>query len=116
MTREELQDKIKVLETELAAAHASANVHAKALEKTQKKLEDLDKPKLTSGQFDAIHDAIERGLDNFEFDDRDNYTFEYDIDYSGQVSCCGFEFHNHEDIATGIIQEVEKLFAVKEEY
>lgn len=112
MTKEELLQKIKVLEVALEDAHATAGVHTKALEVAQKQLEDLDKPKLTPAQVDNVFLAIERGLDHFDFDNFDNYNIEYGIDYDGRVTCESFSFDDRDDVAQEIFNEVCLMFNI----
>ena len=85
------------------------------LDKCKKDLTDLSKPKLTSQQYEAIHQAVEAGIGEFDFDDSDNYSIDFGIDYDGRVHCESFCFDNATDLEHNIIEKLEELFAVQEE-
>ena len=53
-------DSLKEVESMMRMESQAANA--------EQKLVDLDKPKLTSNQFEHLHDAIEQGVDEFDFD------------------------------------------------
>ena len=68
------------------------------LEKAKQDLKDIDKPELTSSQLDDIYEAIESGVDKFDWNDTDNFEIEYGINYDGKVNCDSHEFRNSDDL------------------
>jgi len=59
---------------------------------------------------DNIHEAVEKVLNNFNWDDSDNYQdLEYEIDYDGRVSLSNISFDTYE-IQEKIVENVCNLF------
>ena len=86
----------------------------KDLVNAERKLVDLDKPKLTNNQFSELHDLIETGISNFDFE----YTGDYEIDLAmcdNTVEVERVEFNNKDGLAEEIILQVEKMFGVADE-
>jgi len=79
------------------------------------RLEDCDKPKLTPKQFDALHRVIETSVENFDFNNSDNYNVEMGMEYDNKVYLDNIEFECHADLYEQIIQDVERLFGVADE-
>ena len=111
MTKEELQAKINVLETIISDANIENAKHTEQLKTMRKQLEDVNKPKLTPAQFDKIYTAIEMGIETFDFDDLDNYSIDYGIDYDNRVTCESFCFDNVSEVAQVVYNHLEVLFA-----
>ena len=59
---------------------------------------------------DKINDAVEKVLNNFSWDDSENYQdLEYEIDYDGRVSLSSISFDTYE-IQEKIVDKVCSLF------
>ena len=87
MTKPEIEVKLEALQKLLDEQNASANAYRNQIQELKKQLEDLNKPKLTPEQFDAIREAIETGVGQFDFDDQDNYSIDFGINYDNRVCC-----------------------------
>ena len=111
MTTTELQAKIEALQAALDTKVQEQNAYRGQIDTLNKQLEDLNKPKLTPKQFDAVNDAIETAIGQFDFDDQDNYSIDFGIDYDGRVHCESFSFDNAYDLGQEIYNTVEELFA-----
>ena len=84
------------------------------LEKVEKQLKDYNKIALPPIVFDEIYEAIESGVDRFDFSDTDNFDIEYGIEYDGRVHCESHEFRNSQDLVEMIVEKVSKLFVEAE--
>ena len=115
MTKDELKAKIVTLELAIEKSKSDTCNVISELDKCKKDLTDLNKPKLTNQQFEAMHQAIEDGIGEFDFDDSGNYSIDYGIDYDGRVHCESFCFDGSTDLEHNIVQKLEQLFAVEEE-
>ena len=76
----------------------------------EKELEDFNKPELTPMQLDGVYEAIESGINDFDFDDTDNYNIEYELDYDGRVNAQSLEFQNSYELVEKIVEKVTRLF------
>jgi len=85
--------------------------YAGQLDKLNTELANINKPVLTSSQFDDITEAIEEAVGKYDFTDTDNFEIEYGIDYDGRVTCENHEFRNHEDLIEMVCNKVYELFA-----
>ena len=115
MTKDELKAKIVTLELAIEKSKSDTCNVISELDKCKKELADLSKPKLTSQQYEAVHRAVEDGINAFDFDDSDNYSIDFGIDYDGRVHCESFCFDNAIGLEHNIIEKLEELFAVEEE-
>ena len=111
MTKTELEAKIEALQAALDTKVQEQNAYRGQIDTLNKQLEDLNKPKLTPKQFDAINEAIETAIGHFDFDDQDNYSIDFGINYDGRVHCESFSFDNAYDLGQEIYNAVEELFA-----
>ena len=111
MTKQELEAKLQTLQKLLDEQNASANSYRDQIQELKKQLEDLNKPKLTPLQFDKLRDAIETGVGQFDFDDTDNYSYDFHIDYDNRIAIESFSFDNAYDLGQEIYNAVEELFA-----
>ena len=111
MTVTELQVKIEALQAALETKVQEQNAYRGQIDTLKKQLEDLNKPKLTPKQFDAIREAIEDGVGQFDFDTTDNYSFDFHIDYDNRIAIESFSFDNAYDLGQEIYNAVEELFA-----
>ena len=100
------------LETNIAALELLVN---ETTEQAKKDLADVNKPVLTPSQLDDIQEAIEAGIESFDFCDNDNYSIEYGIDYDGKVHCESIELSDHYNLTEMITKKVHALFVEAEE-
>ena len=92
-----------------------AGTYESQLKTVEQDLKDIDKPELTSSQLDDIYEAVESGVDKFDFSDTDNFEIEYGIDYDGRVNCESHEFRNSDDLVRMVVEKVCNLFVETEE-
>ena len=111
MTKVELEVKLEALQKLLEEKANEQTTYQNQIKDLEKQLEDLNKPKLTPKQFDAVNEAIETAIGQFDFDDQDNYSIDFGINYDGKVHCESFSFDNAYDLGQEIYNAVEELFA-----
>lgn len=114
MTKLELEVKLEALQKLLGEKVTEQTTYQKQINDLEKQLADLNKPKLTPMQFDEVNQAIETAIGNFEFDNEDNYSIDFGLDYDGRVHCESFTFDNAYDLHREIYEAVERLFAEAE--
>ena len=111
MNKVELEAKIEALQAALDTKSQEQNAYQGQIDTLKKELEDINKPKLTPAQFDKMYTAIEMGLETFDFDDVDNYSIDYGIDYDNRVTCESFCFDNISEVAQEVYNHLSVLFA-----
>ena len=114
MTKAELEVKLEALQKLLGEKVTEQNNYQNQINDLQKQLADLNKPRLTPMQFDEVNEVIETAIGNFEFDNEDNYSIDFGLDYDGRVHCESFSFDNAYDLHREIYEAVERLFAEAE--
>ena len=115
MNAKDLELKIAGLEKAIQEKTTDASRFKDELEITKKQLADVNKPELTGLQLDHIQEAIEKAVDEFDFDDVENYDKEFEIDYDGRVQLQHFDFTNTYDLVETIVEKVCKLFVEVED-
>tara|TARA_B110000003_G_scaffold261184_1_gene282675 strand:- start:337 stop:708 length:372 start_codon:yes stop_codon:yes gene_type:complete len=111
MTKTELQAKIEALQEALKTKSQEQNAYQNQVDTLKKQLADLNKPKLTPLQFDELTTFVECGIEEFDFDDLDNYSIDYGIDYDNRVTCESFCFDNVDELARVVCEKVYTMFA-----
>ena len=94
MTKTELETNLAALQLLQSETNDKVRDYQNQIADLQKKLDDLNKPKLTPMQFDEVSNVIETAIGNFDFDNEDNYSIEFGLDYDGRVHCESFSFDN----------------------
>ena len=110
MSKVDLETKIEGLKKAIAEHKDFTGTYESQLKTAEQDLKDIDKPELTSSQLDDIYEAVERGVEEFDFTDNDNYNTEFELDYDNKVTLSSLELCNHEDLVGMIVKEVSKLF------
>ena len=113
-SKNELESTIVRLEEAIEANNTDTRCFEADLKIAQKKLEDINKPELTPLQFDLIQEAIERGVDEFDFSDTGNFDIEYGIEYDGKVHCESHDLNETFELVEMITSRVHKLFTEAE--
>ena len=112
---EELEKAVLMLEEQVETNKTMSESYQVELDIAKKALADFNKPELTPSQMDDVYEAIELGVDKFDWSDTDNFDIEYGIEYDGRVHCETHELINDSDLVEAIVEKVSKLF-VEAEY
>jgi len=115
MTTTELQAKIEALQAALETKVQEAKAFDEQIDTLKKQLADLNKPKLTAEQFDELTGFIEDGINSFDFDDADNYSFDFHIDYDNRIAIESLTFDNAHELSRVICDEVYNMFGEAKE-
>lgn len=110
MNQYELETKIEGLKKAIAEHKDFTGTYESQLVKAEQELKDYNKVELTPMQMDDIYEAVEKGVDEFDFDDTDNFELEYGIDYDGKVNLEHHSFRNSQDLVEMIVEKVSRLF------
>ena len=116
MTKMELEAKIEALQAAIYNHNEEQKAYQTQVDALEKQLKDLNKPKLTALQLDELYQAIERGVESFDFDDQDNYETDFHIDYDNRIAIESMSFHNADELLRVVYDEVSEIFAeIKED-
>ena len=116
MTKEELEVKISTLQTLVIQKNEELSEYAAQIERLNDELKDLNKPKLTPMQLDELYQAIEQGIESFDFDDTDNFDVDFHIDYDNRIAIESMSFHNADELLRIVYDEAREIFAeIKED-
>ena len=114
MNEMDLKTKIEGLEKAIKEHKDFAGNYESDLAKAEQQLKDYNKIALPPAVFDDIYEAIERGVDSYDFSDTDNFDIEYGIEYDGRVHCESHELSDSSALVEGICNAVYKLFTEME--
>ena len=110
MNELDLKTKIEGLEKAIKEHKDFMHTYEGTLKTTQQELEDYNKPEITPLMMDNINEAVESVLNDYSFDDVDNYQdLEYELDYDGKVALSNISFDTY-DIQDKIVEKVCNLF------
>ena len=114
MNKVDLEVKIESLKNMITEGQQQTSNYAGQLDKLNTELANINKPLLTSSQFDDLTGAVEEALDEYDFSDTDNYEVEYGIDYDGRVNIESFAFDTSK-LEEAICNKLYALFAETED-
>ena len=114
MTKEELIKEITKLKEAVEAHQEQVKDLQHDLNTANIRLEDIDKPKLTSKQLEDLHCAIEQGIDEFDFDNSDNYEIDLSM-YDRTVEIESMNFNERAELTDMVIQRAESVFGIADE-
>jgi hypothetical protein len=96
-----LQDKISSLNMEL--------------KDKQQELEDANKPVISSTVMDIINDTINHAVENYNFDNADQYEVDYSLDYESRIQLETINLTDTYELVEAIVTKVEKQFKVEQD-
>ena len=96
-----LEDKIGLLNMDLKAK--------------QKELEDANKPVISNKTMDIINDAINDAIENYDFDNTDQYELDFSLDYDGKVQAENINLTDTYELMEAVATKIEKQFKIVEE-
>jgi len=106
----DLELKIEGLKKAIAEHNDFAGTYTNDLAKAEQQLKDLGKIALPPIVFDEIYEAVESGIEGFDFNDSGNYNIEYGIEYDGKVYAENIELQHNSDLIEAIVEKVSRLF------
>ena len=115
MTTTELQAKIEALQAAFDTKVQEQNAYRSQIDALKKQLTDLNKPKLTALLFDELTESVEEAVGNFDFDDTDNYSLDFHIDYDNRIAVESLTFDNADELVRVVCDEVYRMFAEAKE-
>jgi len=107
-TKEMLEATCKGLEDKIG----QLNMDLKA---KQKELEDANKPVISSTVMNVVNDAINYAVENYNFDNTDQYEIDFSIDYDSRIQAETINLTDTYELVEAIVTNIEKQFKIVEE-
>ena len=107
-TKEMLEATVKGLQDKIGSLNMD-------LKSKQKDLEDASKPVISSTTMDVINDAINHAVENYDFDNRDQYEIDFSIDYDGRIQAETINLTDTYELMEAIVTRVEKQFKIEQD-
>jgi hypothetical protein len=107
----ELKDQLEVQESCVVdCTHVISSLKSD-IARSEGELADIDKPVMTREQAMQVHDAIRSAIQQWEFNDPDNFEYELRMDYDNRVNLESVEWQGDTDqLADDIWEEVSECF------
>ena len=104
-SKELLEATIKGLEEKINSLNTDINMK-------KKELEDINKPEMQGEMFDKIHGLVEEGIEEFDFNDAENYEWEPEFDYDNKVVIGNIEMSDTSYIVESIMNKIDAHFKI----
>ena len=85
------------------------------LKSKQQELEDANKPVISSTVMDIINDAVNNAVENYNFDNADQYELDFSLDYDGRVQAETINLTDTYELMEAIMLKIEKQFKVEDD-
>jgi len=102
----------ELLEATIKGLEEKLNQLNDDLRSKQRELADVNKPEMTGEMHDILYELVEEGINNYDFNDTDNYTFEYELDYDSKISTHGVEFEGAHHLGESIMNKIDSHFKI----
>ena len=110
MNKIDLETKIEGLKKAIAEHNDFAGNYTSDLTKAEQQLKDLGKIALPPVVFDEIVNAIESGINDFDFNDSNNYDTEFSIGYDNRVELDSLYLNNSNELGEMIMDRISEIF------
>jgi len=107
-TKEMLEATVKGLQDKIGSLNMD-------LKNKQQELEDANKPVISSTTMNVVNDAINYAVENYDFDNTDQYELDFSLDYDGKVQAENINLTDTYELVEAIVTRVEKQFKITEE-
>ena len=107
-TKEMLEATVKGLQDKIGQLNMD-------LKSKQQELEDANKPVISSTTMDVINDAVNYAVENYDFDNADQYELDFSLDYESRVQVETINLRDTYELIEAIVTRVEKQFKVVED-
>ena len=104
-TKEMLEATVKGLQDKIGQLNMD-------LKSKQQDLEDANKPVISSTTMDIVNDAVNYAIENYNFDNPDQYELDFSLDYDGRVQAETINFRDTYELVESIVTGIEKQFKV----
>ena len=109
------KDNVELIEATVKGLQDKIGSLNMELKDKQKELEDANKPVISSKTMDTINDAINKAIENYNFDNTDQYEIDYSLDYESKVQAETINLTDTYELMEAIVTRVEKQFKIEQD-
>ena len=107
-TKEMLEATVKGLQDKIGSLNMD-------LKSKQQELENAGKPVISSTVMNVINDAINYAVENYDFDNKDQYEVDFSLDYDSRVQAETINLTDTYELVEAIVVNVEKQFKIEQD-
>ena len=107
-TKEMLEATVKGLQDKIGSLNMD-------LKSKQQELEDVSKPVVSSTVMNVVNDAINYAVENYDFDNRDQYEIDFSLDYDSRIQAETINLTDTYELVEAIVTNVEKQFNIEQD-
>ena len=107
-TKEMLEATVKGLQDKIGSLNMD-------LKSKQQELEDVSKPVISSTVMNVVNDAINHAVENYDFDNRDQYEIDFSLDYDSRIQAETINLTDTYELVEAIVTNVEKQFNIEQD-
>ena len=108
------KDNVELIEATVKGLQDKIGSLNMELKDKQKELEDANKPVISSTVMNVINDAINYAVENYDFDNSDQYEIDFSLDYDSKVQAETINLTDTYELVEAIVTKVEKQFKIVE--
>ena len=106
------RDNIELIEATVKGLQDKIGSLNMELKDKQKELEDANKPVISGETMNVINDAINYAVENYDFDNKDQYEIDFSLDYDSKVQAETINLTDTYELVEAIVTNVEKQFKI----
>jgi len=115
-TKEQIQDRITLLETYVTDANNTATSYKAEALMLRRELEDINKPVIDDSILDQIYEIIQNHVEDINEIDPSECEFNFELDHDGRVYVESMQVLKSQDyFSESLYNELKTLFKVNEE-
>ena len=109
------KDNVELIEATVKGLQDKIGSLNMELKDKQKELEDANKPVISSTVMNVVNDAINYAVENYNFDNTDQYELDFSLDYDGKVQAETINLRDTYELMEAVVMNIERQFKIVEE-
>ena len=115
-TKEQIQDRITLLETYVADSNNAAKSYTSEVAVLKRELEDVNKPVIDDAILSQIYEVIQSHVEDLNEIDPSDCEFDFELDHDGRVYVDSMQVLKSQDyFSESLYNDLKTLFKVNEE-
>ena len=114
-TKEQLEQEINELNDLLTQSMATKEKIDTQISAAQQELAEVSMPTMTLSIRDAIRGAVNYALCSYDFNDYNEFSYDFEIDYNNTISLANLEFDKIDSLEDAICDSIEENFRIIED-